>query len=290
MLKFSTLLLCVGFSAQLLALELKNPALISTLTTQSPWIVLGLVGESEKQSCITPEGDRIRKELEEAIQLAGGEVLPLSLTDRMKLERLWSLPYTGRFSEELKKSSLDIHAGVVSGSYALQNPEKIQLILLTPIEQKSLVFHETIGLTSQKLTREEEPRQEHESKSAFKWISLTENLEPSRQLPEEKSRRRSSNQMALEKRKANLKLHLDSNPVLQKYKSEIAEKSEAEKMQLCQGLINESNNSFMTSSKIELLSRAYILNQSSQTPNLEIQAQLLERLISHEDFFNDRAR
>ena len=267
-------------------MELHNPLLLENLKTKSPWIVLSLVAESEKQAAITPEGERLRKELEEAIQANGGEVLPLSLADRMKLERLWSLPYSGRFSDELKKEALSLHAGIITGNFPVQSPEKVQLLLLTSEEQKSLVFHE--DLPQQQIKPEPNPIAQKIEPQGFKWVSLTDNLEPSRQSPEENQRRRSANPQALDRRKERLQEQLNKNIVLQRYKEELAGKSEDERSQLCGEFIQKANNSIMTSSKIEMLSRAYIINEGLKNPDAPIRSQLLEQLISHEDFYRDR--
>lgn len=300
---FGALLIASGHG--LIALELSSPLLRENLKSKNAWIVLSLVAESEKQASITPDGERLRKELEEAVQTAGGEVLSLSLADRMKLERLWSLPYSGRFSEELKKEALDFKAGILTGSFSVQSPDKIQLLMLTAHEQKSLVFHEEAQASVSKavvhpsvavakpedsapVAKPEDVSHKTE-RQGFKWPSLTENLEPSRQLPDEKQRRRSTHQVALDRRKELLKAQLDKNSVLQRYKEEIASKSENEKIQLCGEFINNASNSILTSTKIELFSRAYILNASLKNPDLGVQSQLLEQLISHEDFFRDRS-
>lgn len=298
--KFGLAALFISSGQGLIALELSSPLLRENLKSKNSWIVLSLVAESEKQASITPDGEKLRKELEEAIQVAGGDVLNLSLADRMRLERLWSLPYSGRFSDELKKEALDNKAGILTGSYSVQSPEKIQLLMLTAQEQKSLIFYEDSKASANKTSATQVPEPKivvnsddsmpsHKTeRQGFKWPSLTDNLEPSRQLPDEKQRRRSTHQHAIDQRKERLKTQLNNNSVLQRYKTEIAAKSENEKVQLCGEFINNASNSILTSTKIELFSRAYVLNASLNHPDLAIESQLLEQLISHEDFFRDR--
>lgn len=285
-------------TAPLLSMNLDNPQLIEKIKHKGPWLTLGIVADSEKQSTILPKGRELRKQLETAIQDKGGEILIVSLSERMKLERLWTLPYTGRFSKPLRDEARSLGAGIMTGSYINHDHDQIQLIVLEPNQEKVNVFHLAQTETSPSIIPAPDRKPKTRPKqSEPKWIFKLNSFEPSRETPRERRKRHSDHESHQNKLKIKLHHRLITNPVLQesilklnkehhidkpltKYGSEVYTKTRDQ-------LIQRGQQSFMTSSKIEYLSRAYLLNEQLPSPDQKIKEELISSILSHQIFIDD---
>jgi hypothetical protein len=284
-----------------------QPQLQEQILTPTPWISLGIVADSEKKSSITPRGEELRKALQHLIQMNGGENLPLALSTRMKLERMWSIPFTGQFSKELKAKAKEHKSNLISGSYSPSSPKSLQVLTYIYEADRTYIYHCTTSDTNtkplpnlptpqtQKLplqrpieTQNQQTKIESATPTLPQSIWEFESFEPSRQRPDEQTRRRYRNPRAVGIRKSNLQQHLDNNDILKKYQDTQIHKSQRELITLRNDLIERSQNSFMTSSKIELLSRAYTINGIITPEDLNIKEKIVERLLAHEEFFSER--
>ena len=294
------------FNALTADLQLTD-SLKHNLKDSSPWLVLGLVADSETQSSITPKGQELRKELEQQIQKLGGEILPLPLSQRMKLERLWSLPFSGTFNDELKEEATQLKANIITGSFNPLGSGEAQ-ILTFDIENKKTLIHYCVlntpvtselpqtthaSPTQMELEPLDTPRA---SRSAHQPIVSAldknpwgiETFEPTRQKPDERARRRTRNPRATEARNKLIQDHFSNNKVLKQFQMEHQQKSTNELIAIRNNLIQRAQSSFMTSSKIELYSRAYIINDLLQPADLQTEDKLLELLQDHQEFFLER--
>lgn len=266
----------------------------------NPYILLSLVSDSEKQASITPKGEKLRLQLEEHLQNLGAEILPLSLSERMKLERMWSLPYTGRFSDELKAEVKNLKAHLVSGSYTEQS-QHIKLLAYNFKSNKTSIHRASAdpqNKTSQDKTSQASQTSQSQANSVDNRASESinqsqalwnfETFEPSRERPEERKRRKLRNPRLSSKRIDHITEQLNNSSVLQSYKQEQAQKSKTELISLRNNLIQRAQNSFMTSSKIELYSRAFILNDMIKPADQDIKNKLSQLLLDHQEFFLDR--
>jgi len=292
-----------------------SQVLQATLSGNGPFVVLGMVSDSEQQTTITEEGIELRKSMELAIQSLGEEVTPLASSERMKLERLWSLPFTGRVSDELKAELHNLKSGLITGSFSPHHPEDLMVIVMLASGNRSLVFHEKSGPSplapvihgdaatptpvssnnpdeaitpsqpSSTIPPPDKPQAPSDNPPVTPGVlSLGTRFPTSRTLPKESRRtRKVSTQQKLEQ----LKLELLENEVLREFSKERSQLSDQQKLVDCQNLIDSAQNTLLTSSKIEFLRRAFILNASMASPSKELERHTLERLLEHKEFFNE---
>jgi hypothetical protein len=281
-------------------MNLDNPQLIEQIKNKGPWLTLGIVADSEKKSTILPKGRELRKQLETSIQNKGGEILTLSISERMKLERLWTLPYTGRLSQSLRDEVKSLGAGIVTGSYPSHDSEQVQLIVLGPNQDKAIVYHLPPTKSQPSIIPAPKPpsSRTHPKRIDTKWLFSNKKLEPSREPPRERRKRRSDNESHQAKLKTKLHQRLLSNPILQQSIASIdrennldepADKNSQAIYTLTRDqLIQKGQQAFMTSTKIEYLSRAYVLNEKLLAPDQRIKEELISSILSHQIFINDR--
>jgi len=289
----------------------------ATLSGNGPFVTLGIISDSEQQSTINDHGLLIRKKIELAIQKLGEEVTPLARAERMKLERMWSLPFTGRITDQLKNEAKTLKSGLITGSFSPHDSDDLMLLVVLANGNRTLVFHEQrpvpVKQTDSASTApapKELPSKAEMKESAPKEpvstipppVSHKENhsdksdpsppgvfnfgtqLTNSRELPKETKRPR---RLSLDKKLEHLKLELIGNEILKAYAREHIELSDEEKLNACRELIKSAQNTFLTSSKIEFLRRAFILNTSMKSPVEKIERHTLERLLEHREFINE---
>ena len=290
----------------------------TTLSGNGPYVTLGIVSDSEQQSTISDDGIEIRKKMELTIQQESETITPLARSERMRLERLWSLPFTGRISDDLKKEIRTLGSGLVTGSYSPHDKESFMVLVLPKNDDRVLVFHEkqpksspsvTSGSNSNSTTKSPSPQhnvttqpktsnQPSTAPSANSTIKdnpptaepspapgifvLGTQLKSSRALPMETRRtRRVRSANKLEQ----LRLELMGNDILRAFVNERKHLSDENKITTCRGFLDSAQNTLLTASKIELLRRAFILNASMKSPLKEIEQHTLERLLEHQEFF-----
>jgi hypothetical protein len=278
--------------------------LISKLKQETPWLILGFVSDSETQSSITSKGQGLRKEIEQQIQSMGGEVLPIPLSQRMKLERMWSLPFTGAFSKELKQEASELKANLLSGTFHPQASAEVQILTFN-IDNKKTLIHYCDTMTPaapngpearkmpllERMQPQTSARTQRTSQSTNPLADSPwgfETFEPTRQKPDERARRRTRNPRATEARAQLIHDHLNHSKVLTQFKMEHQQKSTDELISIRNDLIHRAQSSFMTSSKIELYSRAHAINTLIQPVDEATEKELLERLLDHQEFFLER--
>lgn len=286
------------------------------LSGKGPFVVLGLVSDSEQNSTITEEGNSLRKKLEQAIQNSGGEITPLSRSERMKLERQWSLPFTGRINDELKAEIKVLKSGLVTGSFSPHEKDDLMLLVILPDNDRTLVFHENRpvlykttapdvkvevkSIPSKEvlshgeseaetekpstIPHKEPPKTQPSSEPLAGLFSLGGQLKTSRTIPKETRRTR---KLLKSEKLDHLRMELMGNQVLKEYVSERKNLNDDQKLAVCQKLIESAQNTLLTASKIEFLRRAFILNASRISPLPEIEKHTLDRLLEHREFFHE---
>ncbi|MBF0197821.1 MAG: hypothetical protein HQL32_08920 [Planctomycetes bacterium] len=282
---FSLFSLCFTLGAA--SLQIDDEKLLGTLA-QGKWVVLSLVADSEKAPSVTEQGRAYRKMLEECVQKQGGEVFTLSLNERKQWEQLWSSPFKARISQSLKDQAQQEGVNILTGSYPENKPQALTLNSYDSQKKKSTVYYAGAKKQTQVASADKVVKKEEASSNKVELSVNTlsfNRVEPSRQRPEgrERRRRRSSIESGdLKKLEARLK----ANPVLKDFSKSYENKSSVEVSKDLEYYIRQSERSWVASTKIEMLSRAYILmDRSGSSP--EKVNELLKKLQKHEDFYNE---
>lgn len=292
------LLALISGTLSLQAFETSNPKLLKLIDEGSPWVVLSPVSDSETQSVITPEGQDLRKSMETFIQETGAEVLPLSVSERVKLERAWSLPFTGRVNEALKTSLKELEASLFTGSYSPDQPDDLRLLLNTRSDRRNLTFYEKVSPKSTLSVESVSPTPPPETQSVeptqtdppqnTPFRPITQELRPlvpSRELPNEEPRRRRP--MKEEKLLEMMREELSNNKVLKAFALEHQDITLDARKSKIKELVEKSQNHFLTSTKIEYLRRAFILVMGLPGDTVAAEKDILLKLLEHRSFYRD---
>lgn len=265
------------------------------LKASPKWVVLGFVADSEKIPTIEGRGHDMRKQLESRIQELGGEIHTMSLGERLKWERKWSLPFKGRLSKELLEDLAEKEkVNLLTGSYPSHSPTEISYLVYDHKTKKSSVIYETLKM--QKKSKNENmtsaldhnlESQMHEKKRVDQNESsdFIKRISTRRQRPLEKNRRRQG-QRNEESRKLVIKEQLSKSQVMKDFIKPYQKKTRGELENEIEHYIEEADKSWFSSTKIEMLSRAWKI--STLIPGQEkLQANLLQQLAEHNEFASD---
>ena len=268
--------------------------LLQTIQSAPRWVVLGFVSETESSATIDDSGRQLRMTLENFIQARGAEVLNLTLKDRTHWEQLWSAPYTGSFPKELIEGPAEKEkVNVISGSYASQSPHEITYLAYQHGDNKTHILHAGPPAMNAAVlaptdmvsapTKETAPlKTEAPQENLFLKRIATHRQEPLQSSPH---RTRATAQYS-EKCLHNIEKQLQESQVLKDYVAPFKDKPAAVIQREIADNLEQAGNSFMTSNKMELLSRAFAL--SSLLPDqAELQKNLLVELADHQDFSMD---
>jgi hypothetical protein len=255
------------------------------------WAVLGFVEDSEKGANINDEGQRLRKEHEKLIQKLNGEIYTMASSERMKLERTWSLPFTGRLSNELKAYAKKNQIGIITGSYNKSNKKDVSLLCFDFLSNKVKVYYtkkkdeskavsNNIILNSRKKEKEQ-----NNARSGFKVEYRT--YESIRRRPSHLQGRRGkrgNKEISI----SHIKSYFAKSPVLNSLKKEFKNKSDEEKIKEADRYVRKASESWLTTSKIEYLSRAWALLDMVPSVKDKEKNKIIDSILEHEEFFADR--
>lgn len=255
------------------------------------WLVLGFVQDSDSSSAITSLGHELRKKIEVDIQNLGGEIFTLRKSERRRLESLWSKPFTGRLNEQLKKFGEANQINILTGSYAKNKPEEITMLIFNyQLKKVKVLYQHTEEKGSlnhlQNIEDKNTERNEQEEGKLFRNPFQVKPLESVRRKPES-FERRNSRRYNVGKQKNAIVLHLRNNPVLNKLREESKKLSKEKVIGRANDLIQRAEESWMTTSKLELYSRAWVLLDILKDYEKE-KDDLVDQILEHEKFFDDR--
>ena len=284
---------CFLFSAAHASVLIEDAAALQLFSEGKSWLVLGFVSDSEKMPIIDTKGVAYRRDTEKIIQKQGGSIFSLSLSERTKLERIWSLPFTGRLDKKLLAFADENKINIVAGSFPAHAPEDITVLCYDHVAKKSLVWYGVFEKESRELVGRRRSRvaaedmsKESAARRSNSPLDYFKTIEPTRQRPEERLRRRSGNNASSARALESLRARLEGNAVLADFKKSFEGKDAAEIKKSIDSYLYQAESSWVSSTKIEMLSRAYIL--CVKAGNREsLGKTILARLNEHEAFYND---
>jgi hypothetical protein len=252
------------------------------------WAVLSFVFDTEKGATINKDGIQHRLNYETLIQTNGGTIYTMARSERKKLEKMWSSPFTGRLSDELKKYAKKNQICILTGSYSINENNKVSLLHFDYKVNKVLVHHNqaiSVHVEKENIV----PVRKEKRNRVLPKDSFTIDLQPYesvRRRPEHFKGRRAKRENK-EKALQLMKKHFSTNPVLQTLKKEYANSSDKEKIKAAQDLTRRATESWLTTSKIELMSRAWVLLDMVPGVSEKEKNEILYDIIERENFSAD---
>lgn len=259
-------------------------------TLQRPTVILGFVEDAERGASIQQHGNILRKKFEVQLQKMGGEIFLLTLSERMKWERLWSLPYTSRLHQTLKEMAKEHQINLIVGSYTKYEPNNLTLLFYNPIDQKTKVYYQESS-EGEKQVKKKRIKQNNESKNTSDVLKETifKRIEPFRQRPilSHISSQRQRNRLSMKAKRKVIHEQLQQHEALKEFQKTFESKSEKEIAEKVSQCIKDGDHAWMTSSKIDMYSKAYVLLQLLDHQK-ELSNKILDNLMEHEEFYLDR--
>lgn len=303
------------------AAPIKNQKLIKTLKASPRWLLLPLVEDSEKGAKLAPHAMSWLYDKEAELQELDLEIITLSHREQKQVIEWWSQPFTSRLNQKLIEFCQSLNCNLLTAYYQPQNDssftyivysleKKRQLVFRSPQAQKKAIakkvvpqapVKKTTPQPSQPQVQKTEPPVVHTSpetnsqpkanNSVFSeelqnWLSIKERPERTRSNPDSRRRRKSNHPEVQKQLQAKLHDHLMKNEALIEYAKSEKTKGQTAIEQSCLDHLKSAKDSWMSSSKFEHLSRAYVLNQYLNTPNQELAGHLIKELIERQDFLN----
>lgn len=283
--------------------EIRVDDLSAHLDNGAAWIVLGFVSDSEKNPLIDGTGHQLRKDYEMALQRHGSTIHTLSMSERTRLEQLWSLPFEGALTDALIEG-LGKNAGfnVLAGSFPQHDAAELTLLVHDGVDHKRYVYYTSGGghpALAQRRPPEavSSPMEEVDtgSKNVASEVAVTgmlqqklfDKLEPSRQRPVGRAGRSSVH--SRRGSSENLAKLLQGNEVLVNLQKEYAGQSLEIVEKKIEEMLDEGKKSWMASQTIEYYSRAYILSLLLEN-SAEIQEHFLNEILDRESFLSENDR
>lgn len=298
----SFLFTCVSIYAE----KIGNTELLETLKTSERWFILSPVEDSETTSKISSIAQGWLLEKENELQKLDLEVVTLSKKERRHAEKAWSVPFTTRLNKELIQLCQDLEANLLT-AYHEEKSQDLTYVVYSLSKKKQLVFRETakspstkkievstISPSSSKSITTKSPTIKKETsfselnfnEKLKNWMESKNDISSTKELNSSKRLRRKSLHSSV-KSGQQQKVHeyLINNPKLIAYANEQKTKGTIETT--CLEHLKNADKSWMSASKLEHLSRAYILNHTLTTPNQNLKASLLKDIVDRQNFLND---
>lgn len=283
------------------------------ISKDSQWIVLGFVADSENTPTIESKGHKLRKSLELYIQNEGGSVLTMSRAERIKWEKMWSLPYKGRYPKSLIDGLAKAEkVNVISGSYAPHSPSELTVLIYNqskgksevvylnqnlaiskpkeikaPKEPTSIVAPKEIKISQdnniarrddlKKIEPRKETRKIEEKDGFFKNITSTRHQALSGTFKRRRLPRSLKGKVEM------IKTHLDKSEVMKEFVKPYKDKSPEVIENDIVEYIEKSKKTFFSSGKVENMCRAYALSNLLEGKE-EFKKGLLEQIAEHHAF------
>lgn len=293
LLSFPALLLFAAssFAAEPAALPLGVGKL---LPGQNPWVVLGFVADFENEPIIDARGHELRKKVEALLQEGGATIMPLSMSERLKWEQLWSLPFKGRIPPELiEKLALAEKTNIITGSYPGLESSRLTFLVYDFASARSLIFHQeqerekdankplvkTLAAPEKEASAKTHQRRRSEEGAT---ASATDTLEPSREKPMATGNRSHNRRPTLVRLAEELKE--DGN--LARFQAQYKEKPRMEIEDALRKFLDGADGTVISARIMENQTMAYML--ALLLPDkLELQESLLAEIAERREFLSD---
>ncbi len=281
---FITTLLCIFITNHLFAEIEIDKADIAGKT----WVVLGFVEDSEQGATIDKTGNALRIKYEAFIQSMDGEVYTMASSERMKFQRMWSIPFTGRLSDELKKIAIKNKISIMTGSYSKSDKNKISVLCFEHLKNKVKVYHTEKVIKKSNINKAVviKPQSKRNANVTDGFKINLKTYESVRRRPDHLKGRRAKRKDK-DRELIQIKEYFSKSPVLQSLKNEFKNKTDSEKIKEAESYARRASDSWLTTTKIELMSRAWVLLDMVPSATEKEKNEILNAILEHENFSSD---
>jgi hypothetical protein len=252
------------------------------------WVVLGFVEDSEQGAIIDKVGNELRMKYEALIQSMGGNIYTMASSERMKLQRMWSIPFTGRLPEQLKEFAVKNKISILTGSYLKSNKNNISILGYEYSNNKVKVYHDSkiINEPNESKARTVKPQEKRKNGVTDGFKINLKTYESVRRRPGHLKGRRDKRKDKNRELKQ-IREYFAKSPVLQSLKNKFKNKSDNDKIKEAESYAQRAADSWLTTTKIELMSRAWVLLDMVPSATEKEKNQILSSILEHEEFSID---
>jgi len=293
--------------ASIYAGKIENTELLETLKTSERWLILSPVEDSETTSKISSIAQGWLLEKENELQKLDLEVVTLSKKERRHAEKAWSTPFTTRLNKDLIQLCQSLETNLLT-AYHEEKQQNLTYVVYSLSKKKQLVFRETVKTppnnkievsaippssskssvttTSPVIKKETGFTELNFNEKLKNWMDSKGDISSTKELNSSKRLRRKSHHSSVKSDQQD-KVHqyLINNSKLIAYAKEQKAKGTIETT--CLEHLKNADKSWMSASKLEHLSRAYILNHTLTAPNQNLKTSLLKDIVERQNFLDD---
>lgn len=301
------------------AAPIKNQKLLKQLKSSQRWLLLPLVEESEQGGKLSADATNWIYEKETELQDLDLEIVTLSQKEQKQANAWWTQPFTTRLNKKLIEFCQSLNCNLLTAYHNPKDPHSFTYVVYSQDKKRQLIFRSPkthkdittqpkevkptpkVAEVKSKKTPTPEPKAapapvktslktEHASSNFSEqiqsWFSVKERPERTRISEDNRRRRKSEHPEVKQQRQTELHDILMKNKDLVTYAKTQSDKGQAAIESSCLEHLKQAEESWMSSTKYEHLSRAYVLNQHLKTPNKELKEHLISELSERQEFLN----
>jgi hypothetical protein len=303
------------------AAPIQNQKLIKNLKSSERWLLLPLVEDREKGASLATNAKAWLYEKEAQLQDLDLEIMTLSQREQKQVIKWWTQPFTSRLNQELIDFCKSLNCNLLTAYHNPTDPQSFTYVVYSLEKKRQLVFRSPQSTPKKlaqttpsktptkkvpvkakqsapkkinppeskvtpKVTVKTENKSSNFSEELQSWFSIKERPERTRVSKDNGRHRRSTHPEVQQQHQASLHKSLMKNETLLKYAKSELSKGESAVEKNCLDHLKQAEESWMSSTKFEHLSRAYVLNQHLSTPNKELTDHLLAELTERQEFLN----